>query len=84
MCAVGTHTKVAKGHCPLDCSGRGTCLAGFCHCQPGFWGYGCARSKAYQSDGALRGCHVVRPAMCRARWCTCVRGPIPASHVFKA
>ncbi|KAG2499622.1 hypothetical protein HYH03_002561 [Edaphochlamys debaryana] len=40
-------------HCPLGCSGRGTCHpGGFCHCKPGFWGEGCARSKAYTAEVA--------------------------------
>ncbi|GLI65728.1 hypothetical protein VaNZ11_009332 [Volvox africanus] len=37
-------------HCYLNCSGRGTCSGGFCHCQSPYWGLGCARSKAYVSD----------------------------------
>ncbi|KAG2425771.1 hypothetical protein HXX76_013396 [Chlamydomonas incerta] len=31
-----------------NCSGAGTCRSGFCHCRPGRWGLGCARSTAYQ------------------------------------
>jgi hypothetical protein len=30
-----------------DCNGRGTCVYGFCHCQRGWWGLDCSRSKAY-------------------------------------
>lgn len=26
------------------CGGRGTCVNGFCHCRPGYWGIGCGRS----------------------------------------
>eukprot|EP00798_Chlamydomonas_sp_ICE-L_P006555 gene6555-3208_t len=28
--------------CFKNCSGRGNCSFGFCHCQPGFFGLGCA------------------------------------------
>ena len=28
----------------------GTCLKGWCHCKPGYWGHGCTRTKAYVSD----------------------------------
>ncbi len=35
---------------PLGCSKRGKLLAGWCHCQPGFWGEDCARSTAWQPD----------------------------------
>lgn len=34
-----------------DCGGRGTCASGFCHCLPGHWGLGCARSTAYALPG---------------------------------
>lgn len=38
-------------HCPLNCSGRGRCDGGFCHCQAGWWGAACTRSKAYTAEG---------------------------------
>ncbi|PNW87153.1 hypothetical protein CHLRE_02g111150v5 [Chlamydomonas reinhardtii] len=37
-------------HCPLNCSGRGRCDGGFCHCQAGWWGAACTRSKAYTAE----------------------------------
>ncbi|EFJ41400.1 acetylglucosaminyltransferase [Volvox carteri f. nagariensis] len=37
-------------HCYRNCSGRGTCSGGFCHCQPPYWGLGCTRSKAYVAE----------------------------------
>ncbi|KAG2493465.1 hypothetical protein HYH03_008282 [Edaphochlamys debaryana] len=38
-------------YCYRNCSGVGTCgRRGFCHCQPGIWGLGCTRRKAYVSD----------------------------------
>ncbi|KXZ54166.1 hypothetical protein GPECTOR_5g263 [Gonium pectorale] len=40
----------AAQFCPLGCSGRGVCHGGFCHCAPGWWSYGCSRSKAYMAD----------------------------------
>jgi len=30
-----------------NCNGHGTCVETFCHCEPGWWGLGCTRSKAY-------------------------------------
>ncbi|KAG2453114.1 hypothetical protein HYH02_002445 [Chlamydomonas schloesseri] len=42
--------KAEPQHCPLGCSGRGQCRGGFCHCEPGWWGLGCSRSKAYEAD----------------------------------
>ncbi len=38
-----------------DCGGRGTCISGFCHCRPGHWGLGCARSTAYALPGGVPG-----------------------------
>jgi len=29
------------------CGRHGTCKRGFCHCEPGWWGFGCGRSKAF-------------------------------------
>lgn len=40
----------ANEHCYASCSGRGTCVGGFCHCQEGWWGLGCTRSKAYEGQ----------------------------------
>ncbi|KXZ45471.1 hypothetical protein GPECTOR_54g212 [Gonium pectorale] len=37
-------------HCYQNCSGRGTCSGGWCKCDPGYWGLGCTRSKAYTAD----------------------------------
>jgi hypothetical protein len=39
--------SVYKFACVNQCLGRGTCRGGFCHCQPGYWGKDCSRSKAY-------------------------------------
>ncbi|KAG2485167.1 hypothetical protein HYH03_016057 [Edaphochlamys debaryana] len=45
-------------HCYNNCSGRGECArGGWCHCQPGYWGHGCTRSKAYVSDKGWRPNH---------------------------
>ena len=30
-----------------NCSGHGKCKSGFCHCDQGYWGLGCGRSRAY-------------------------------------
>lgn len=30
--------------CPNQCSGRGACRLGFCHCAPGWWGLDCAHA----------------------------------------
>ncbi|KAG2489756.1 hypothetical protein HYH03_011708, partial [Edaphochlamys debaryana] len=35
------------GLCPNECGGRGKCHHGFCHCEPPFWGLGCARERAW-------------------------------------
>ncbi|KAG2488197.1 hypothetical protein HYH03_013191 [Edaphochlamys debaryana] len=37
-------------HCFRNCSGVGQCVRGWCHCQPGYWGHGCTRRKAYTSS----------------------------------
>ncbi|GFR49821.1 hypothetical protein Agub_g11761 [Astrephomene gubernaculifera] len=44
-------------HCYRNCSGVGTCLGGWCHCQPGYWGHGCTRRKAYTSTVGWRPNH---------------------------
>ncbi|KXZ50301.1 hypothetical protein GPECTOR_17g940 [Gonium pectorale] len=44
-------------HCYRNCSGVGTCLGGWCHCQPGYWGHGCTRRKAYTSSVGWRPDH---------------------------
>ena len=31
--------------CPRDCMGRGKCIAGQCHCDPGYQGWACSESK---------------------------------------
>ena len=53
MCAGYFKGESCQEHdtkdCYLGCSGRGKCIGGYCHCDPGFWGLGCARSKAYSS-----------------------------------
>ncbi len=41
-----------SGVCMNDCSGRGTCRQGFCHCKEGYWGRDCLRSKAYAAPAA--------------------------------
>lgn len=33
--------------CFNNCSGRGSCVHGLCHCSPGHWGADCTRSRAY-------------------------------------
>jgi hypothetical protein len=35
----------------LPCAGRGTCSFGFCHCQAGWFGKDCSRSKAWGPPG---------------------------------
>ncbi|KAG2486865.1 hypothetical protein HYH03_014548 [Edaphochlamys debaryana] len=37
-------TSPEHASCLLDCHGRGTCVAGWCHCQPGAYGADCALS----------------------------------------
>eukprot|EP00798_Chlamydomonas_sp_ICE-L_P021835 gene21835-28865_t len=52
--SCGSLYKLTTGHlgtanlisCLLDCSGRGTCVYGFCHCKPGYFGLGCTRSSS--------------------------------------
>ncbi|GIL81236.1 hypothetical protein Vretimale_1194 [Volvox reticuliferus] len=44
-------------HCYRNCSGVGTCLNGWCHCKPGYWGHGCTRTKAYSSTVGWRPNH---------------------------
>lgn len=43
-------------------SGRGRCIGGFCHCNEGYWGLGCVRSKAYASEGGEPHCRAPRQA----------------------
>ncbi|EFJ53243.1 acetylglucosaminyltransferase [Volvox carteri f. nagariensis] len=38
----------AEPACPNGCGGRGKCVAGFCKCEPPYWGIGCSRSTAYE------------------------------------
>jgi hypothetical protein len=33
--------------CANNCNGRGSCRQGFCHCEKGYFGRDCSRSKAY-------------------------------------
>lgn len=44
--------QVYKHACINQCMGRGTCRGGFCHCQPGYWGKDCSRSRAYPPHNA--------------------------------
>ena len=37
-----------------SCNGHGKCRSGFCHCDKGYWGFGCGRSKAYALAPASR------------------------------
>jgi hypothetical protein len=34
--------------CANNCTGRGACERAFCHCQPGWWGVGCTRSRVFK------------------------------------
>lgn len=36
--------------CIRNCSNRGTCSRGFCHCHPGYFGLDCGRSKAFSGN----------------------------------
>ncbi|KAG2448653.1 hypothetical protein HYH02_006010 [Chlamydomonas schloesseri] len=38
--------------CFNSCNGRGRCVAGICHCLPGFWGMDCALSRG--ADGGVQ------------------------------
>ncbi|KAG2485165.1 hypothetical protein HYH03_016055 [Edaphochlamys debaryana] len=44
-------------HCYQGCSGVGKCVHGWCHCDAGYWGHGCTRSKAYTSSTGWRPNH---------------------------
>ncbi|GFH12054.1 uncharacterized protein HaLaN_07680 [Haematococcus lacustris] len=37
-------TQETPGHCLNNCTGRGRCWAGWCQCQPGFYGADCSLS----------------------------------------
>jgi len=54
-----------KEACWFDptCGGKGTCVAGFCHCQPGYWGLACGRSSAWAPNKGS----VVVPARTKLR-----------------
>lgn len=43
-CGGAAHSAM----CANRCGGRGRCMAGFCACEAGHWGIGCARSRAYE------------------------------------
>ncbi|KAG2495916.1 hypothetical protein HYH03_006153 [Edaphochlamys debaryana] len=54
----GKSCEVAEPyHCYRNCSGVGECVRGWCHCQPGYWGHGCTRRKAYTSSVGWRPNH---------------------------
>ncbi|GLC66435.1 hypothetical protein PLESTF_000427100 [Pleodorina starrii] len=42
-----------NNRCLNGCSGRGQCVAGFCHCKPGFFGTDCALSMGPDGKPAL-------------------------------
>ncbi len=44
-----TRTYGYQSWCPRDCSGRGTCDRGFCHCRPGWFGLDCSKNTTYQA-----------------------------------
>ena len=56
--------------CLGNCSGRGQCMKGWCHCRPGFWGSDCSR------DAAGRG------PRCTARPCLYVYELPPRMNVL--
>ncbi len=46
--ALHSHRReVDPTSCSNNCSSRGTCRQGFCHCQQGWFGHDCSRSNAY-------------------------------------
>lgn len=47
-------------HCANGCSGRGTCVRGFCHCQPPWYGIGCTSRGAFQPQGQAPSPHRLR------------------------
>jgi hypothetical protein len=44
----------------MTLQGRGVCRRGFCHCEKGWWGRDCGRSRAYGAHSALRAVHKLR------------------------
>jgi hypothetical protein len=73
--------------CFNSCNGRGSCVAGICHCKPGFWGMDCALSRAPQGGVELlagQG-YVPRKDGVKVRATTCplqtqLRHPSPVLH----
>ena len=50
-------SSLAHSHlspCPNHCGYKGLCFNGFCHCEQGFWGIDCTRSKAYEAEAGNR------------------------------
>ncbi|WIA23466.1 hypothetical protein OEZ85_000212 [Tetradesmus obliquus] len=57
------HVGANPGHqhaCWNNCQGRGVCRRGFCHCQKGWWGKDCGRSRAFGAHSARRAVHKLR------------------------
>ncbi|KAK3256185.1 hypothetical protein CYMTET_34667 [Cymbomonas tetramitiformis] len=48
FCYQGFHGKTCEhseySFCLNQCSGRGNCINGFCHCEAGWWGIDCAQT----------------------------------------
>ena len=42
-----TRRALERDSCPNQCSNKGTCKQGFCHCELGYFGRDCSRSRAY-------------------------------------
>ncbi len=54
-CEDQAQSGAIQQSCLHNCNGRGACTYGFCHCQAGWWGRDCSRSKAYaQPDEGSR------------------------------
>lgn len=58
-------------HCPNMCNDRGTCRRGWCHCQPGFFGIDCSRTRVRRcsagSQKASRCCVCLGHCFCLCR-----------------
>ncbi len=54
--------------CPHNCSGRGVCDRGFCHCQPPWYGLGCTSRAAYKVRTEPTPAHRLRIYMYELPW----------------